>query len=71
MYGAGDEARTRDLNLGKVALYQLSYSRIVRLTAANLLQLLCYCSVASNCVHRRNEIMEKRLKRVNPFCECL
>jgi hypothetical protein len=28
MYGAGDEARTRDLNLGKVALYQLSYSRI-------------------------------------------
>jgi len=24
---AGDEARTRDLNLGKVALYQLSYSR--------------------------------------------
>ncbi len=31
MYGAGDEARTRDLNLGKVALYQLSYSRIVLL----------------------------------------
>jgi hypothetical protein len=28
--GAGDEARTRDLNLGKVALYQLSYSRIYR-----------------------------------------
>ncbi len=27
MYGAGDESRTRDLNLGKVALYQLSYSR--------------------------------------------
>ncbi len=27
--GAGDEARTRDLNLGKVALYQLSYSRLV------------------------------------------
>ena len=26
--GAGDEARTRDLNLGKVALYQLSYSRM-------------------------------------------
>ena len=25
--GAGDGARTRDLNLGKVALYQLSYSR--------------------------------------------
>ena len=28
MYGAGNEIRTRDLNLGKVALYQLSYSRI-------------------------------------------
>ncbi len=26
-FRAGDEARTRDLNLGKVALYQLSYSR--------------------------------------------
>ena|GEM_PF-4263386 len=30
MFGAGNEARTRDLNLGKVALYQLSYSRITR-----------------------------------------
>ena len=27
--GAGNEVRTRDLNLGKVALYQLSYSRVV------------------------------------------
>ncbi len=27
-FGAGNETRTRDLNLGKVALYQLSYSRI-------------------------------------------
>jgi hypothetical protein len=27
-FGAGNEIRTRDLNLGKVALYQLSYSRI-------------------------------------------
>ena len=26
--GAGNEVRTRDLNLGKVALYQLSYSRM-------------------------------------------
>ena len=29
LFGAGNEARTRDLNLGKVALYQLSYSRVV------------------------------------------
>jgi hypothetical protein len=26
-YGAGDETRTRDIDLGRVALYQLSYSR--------------------------------------------
>ena len=28
-YGAGKESRTLDLNLGKVALYQLSYSRMM------------------------------------------
>jgi hypothetical protein len=28
--GAGEESRTLDLNLGKVALYQLSYSRRFR-----------------------------------------
>jgi hypothetical protein len=28
--GAGDGVRTRDINLGKVALYQLSYSRLER-----------------------------------------
>ena len=27
LVGAGDGIRTRDINLGKVALYQLSYSR--------------------------------------------
>ena len=27
-YGAGDEARTRYLHLGKVALYQMSYARM-------------------------------------------
>ncbi len=27
MFGAGDGVRTRDIDLGKVALYQLSYSR--------------------------------------------
>src|SRR5262245_61280952 len=27
-FGAGEESRTLDLNLGKVALYQLSYSRV-------------------------------------------
>ncbi len=28
-FGAGNRVRTGDLNLGKVALYQLSYSRTV------------------------------------------
>ena len=27
MFGAGDEARTRDIQFGKLKLYQLSYSR--------------------------------------------
>jgi hypothetical protein len=27
--GAGDGIRTRDIDLGKVALYQLSYSRSI------------------------------------------
>ncbi len=30
LYGAGDEARTRYLHLGKVALYRMSYTRINR-----------------------------------------
>ena len=28
LFGAGDEARTRYLHLGKVALYQMSYARM-------------------------------------------
>jgi hypothetical protein len=28
--GAGNQVRTGDLNLGKVALYQLSYSRLLQ-----------------------------------------
>ena len=34
-FGAGNESRTRDLNLGKVALYQLSYSRILEVFAGS------------------------------------
>ncbi len=30
LFGAGDEARTRYLHLGKVALYQMSYARGTR-----------------------------------------
>jgi hypothetical protein len=28
-FGAGEGVRTLDINLGKVALYQLSYARII------------------------------------------
>ena len=38
-YGAGDEARTRYLHLGKVALYQMSYTRETRDIIAQLLEL--------------------------------
>ncbi len=34
---AKDESRTRDLNLGKVALYQLSYFRISELFCDSLI----------------------------------
>ena len=51
MSGAGDESRTRDLNLGKVALYQLSYSRMVLLTT------FCYCS--TTCFHTTQNAASK------------
>src|SRR5690606_18884609 len=35
-FGAGNETRTRDPDLGKVVLYQLSYSRVVLVTGAIL-----------------------------------
>ena len=37
--GAGNETRTRDLNLGKVALYQLSYSRVEAASIAEVRKL--------------------------------
>ena len=51
--GAGKESRTLDLNLGKVALYQLSYSRIYR--SFTLYNVCCdevYCSaIFKGCQH--------------------
>ena len=37
MIGAGNETRTRDPDLGKVVLYQLSYSRIGIIICSSLL----------------------------------
>ena len=45
--GAGDESRTRDLNLGKVALYQLSYSRNLSCEECELYGLQRVCQEAS------------------------
>ena len=47
--GAGDRIRTGDIDLGKVALYQLSYSRasdtsIVALPACECVKAACDCS---------------------------
>ena len=39
VYGAGDEARTRYLHLGKVALYRMSYTRGTRGIIADILNL--------------------------------
>ena len=39
IFGAADEARTRYLHLGKVALYQMSYGRILE----TLLDFLSWC----------------------------
>jgi hypothetical protein len=52
--GAGDESRTRDLNLGKVALYQLSYSRIFLLLSRRF----------ELCSATRNEIMKRSFQSV-------
>src|SRR6185437_8037006 len=43
----GNETRTRDLNLGKVALYQLSYSRRFRSTCVEGALLCRDCCTAS------------------------
>ena len=54
--GAGDEARTRYLHLGKVALYQMSYTRVANVIITNNLRLsrffyssmeICFSSVSS------------------------
>ena len=37
-FGAGNGTRTRDINLGKVALYQLSYSRTARRIVVSVLR---------------------------------
>lgn len=47
--GAGDEARTRDIQLGRLKLYQLSYSRVHtgNMLTLTLLKFFCRASHSS------------------------
>ena len=76
-FGAGDESRTRDLNLGKVALYQLSYSRIGFLWAAGLRQRLaktaffiaCRRIVILSAVALINLVIDQKARILHDFFE--
>ena len=74
--GAENETRTRDPNLGKVVLYQLSYFRVF---AVFLFRLCSPCQgwnfysfwgkvVLCQLSYFRNFL--KRATELNPFCEC-
>ena len=47
-HGAGNETRTRDPNLGKVVLYQLSYSRALRQRPKPMPYERCYIFLAQH-----------------------
>jgi hypothetical protein len=56
---AGNGTRTRDPNLGKVVLYQLSYSRRTRRTAHNRTQLrTCSESASLYCVRGAGKVRD-------------
>ncbi len=46
--GAGNETRTRDPDLGKVVLYQLSYSRVATMHCKENSTSLLYFSITDN-----------------------
>ena len=54
--GAGDGIRTRDINLGKVALYQLSYSRAWEEISLSLL--------------KRGAVNPSQRSHLQCFCKC-
>ena len=55
MIGAGDGIRTRDIDLGKVALYQLSYSRLSETLILTSQQWACQTSMVAAAVSRRSD----------------
>ena len=52
LFGAGDEARTRYLHLGKVALYRMSYTRGTRLIIAEDVKMSRTFSVSPDSSYR-------------------
>ncbi len=48
-FGASNEVRTRDLNLGKVALYQLSYTRKTYFVLGSGVCLNCEAHFTDSC----------------------
>ena len=74
-FGAGNEARTRDLNLGKVALYQLSYTRM-RLAASVWWRILKTPPAAVNTAHALfflrqlySELFDHARQIIHALCE--
>ena len=61
--GAGNEIRTRDLNLGKVALYQLSYSRLPSSVASLELRSSAFVISRIGRTQHRPEVIPHRPKR--------
>ena len=62
-YGAGKEARTLDLYLGKVSLYQLSYSR----NAVIGLPVACYLTRRQTVtVKTHSQIVKESIRRSGP-----
>ncbi len=63
-YGAGNEARTRDPNLGKVVLYQLSYSRNTCVLYVPKFNNQAFFSLTALIAEFKYCIMETRVKAV-------
>jgi hypothetical protein len=60
--GAGDGIRTRDIDLGKVALYQLSYSRFGGVTGLIVALLAMPCQMDFDTHQDRLDVLETQLK---------
>jgi hypothetical protein len=59
--GAGDGIRTRDINLGKVALYQLSYSRVIPINIFT-----CVCSKVNSSLCNIGTLEREGMKKGGP-----